>query len=175
MSTLQNDRTFLQNPLAIPAIGVAMLFGIALWKPVVLLYAVVAGAAAGFAWRLAEQKRVSREAAARAASYANICGPVLIQSTHPAETVAEVQARADDFKKQLQIGGNPYASQIPVIVYPFEPMLFGVGQLTASWNIYQRLAGERQHSANLEWAERCPAQLKTIFLSQVMPAPKTEE
>ena len=139
--------------------------------PKALLVVVGCGAGAVVAWKIAERTRLQREAAARAAAYANICGPVVIASMHPGETVAEVQQRAEDFREQMRIGGNPYAAQIPVIAYPFEPMLFGVGQLTAAWNLYQRLAGEKQHAENLTWAERCPPQLKTIFLSQVMPAP----
>lgn len=144
--------------------------------PKALLVVVGCGAGAVVALKIAERTRLQREAAARAAAYANICGPVVIASMHPGETVAEVQQRAEDFREQMRIGGNPYASQIPVIVYPYEPMIFGPGQLTAGWNIYQRLAGEKQHAANQQWADRdCPPQLKQIFLSQVMPAPPQQD
>lgn len=176
MSTLQNNRKSLQESpakLAITA-GLVILAGLALWKPAILAFLGVAIGGGVVAWKIAEKQRLLREAAARAAAYANICGPVVIASTHPGETVDEVRARAEEFRQQMQLSGNPYAHQIPVIAYPFEPMLFGVGQLTAAWNLYQRLAGEKQHAENLTWADRCPVQLRAIFLSQVMPAPPTD-
>lgn len=164
-----------ESPAKVFIAAALLLFGaLALWKPVVLLFVIVAGVGGAVAWHIAEKKRLLRESAARAAAYANICGPVVIASQHPAETVNEVRARAEEFREQMRISGNPYWLQIPVVAYPFEPMLFGVGQLTAAWNLYQRLAGEKQHAENLVWADRCPVQLKAIFLSQVMPAPQTD-
>jgi hypothetical protein len=176
MSTLQNNRKSLQeNPVALAGTIILLIVsGLAMWKPVILLFLAVAIGGGVVAWHLAEKRRLLRESAARAAAYANICGPVVIASQHPAETVNEVRARADEFREQMRLSGNPYWLQIPVVAYPFEPMLFGVGQLTAAWNLYQRLAGEKQHAENLVWADRCPAQLKAIFLSQVMPSPQTD-
>jgi len=175
----QNDFKELQKAGISPVqIGIALALGASAvlvnYWPEILFYLLVAGGAGLAAWTAAERKREAREASARAASYANICGPVIIASTHPGETVEEVAARANAFREQMRIGGNPYWLQIPVEAYPYNPMIYGVGQLTAAWNIYQRMAGERQHQANLEWSEKCPAQLKAIFLSQVMPQPAAQ-
>lgn len=116
-----------------------------------------------------------KEAKARAAVYANICGPVVVCSLSPEETTGEVQARAEKWKEQLKMSGNPYADKIPVVVFPFQPMLYPVGQLSIGWNIYQKEVSEKQHTANLEWYERgCPAHLRATFASAVLPAPKTE-
>ncbi len=134
-----------------------------------------AGIAAWAAWTAAEKKREAREAQARAASYANICGPVVIASMHPNETVEEVRARAAEFKEELRKSGNAYWNQIPVLAYPYQPMIYGVGQLSAAWNIYQRQAGDYQHTQNQAWANECPDQLKALFLSQVMPQPAQTE
>lgn len=153
------------------AAGLLALCFVVTYYPSVLGWLAVIGIAVWATWSAAEKKREAREAAARAAAYANICGPVVIASIHPGETVQEVQERATAFQEQMRIGGNPYWLQIPVIAYPYQPMLYGRGQLTAAWNIYQREVGERQHVENMKWAEHCPAQLKTVFLSQVMPQP----
>lgn len=131
---------------------------------------VVGGAAAAGAWHIAEKVREQREAQARAAGFANVCGPVLITSIHPNETVQEVEARATEFRQQLRLCGNAYAEQIPIVCYPYQPMIYGPAQLTAAWNIYQSQAGAQLHAENLRWADACPAPLKPIFLSQVMPA-----
>lgn len=178
MQSVQNSHNSLQeSPQKIAiAVGLLIVAGLAMWEPIVLGFLAFTIGGAFVAWRLAEQKRLLREAQARASAYANICGPVVVASAHPAETVDEVRARADEFRRQMQLSGNPYWQQIPVIAYPFEPMLFGVGQLTAAWNLYQRLAGEKQHAENLTWAETtCPPQLKAIFLNQVMPAPPVKD
>jgi hypothetical protein len=143
--------------------------------PQAVLFIAGAGIAAWAAWTAAERKREAREAAARAASYANICGPVVIQSIHPNETVDEVRARAAEFKDQLRISGNAYWNQIPVIAYPYQPMIYGPGQLAVAWNIYQRQAGDFQHTQNQAWANECPEQLRGLFLSQVMPQPAQTE
>lgn len=143
--------------------------------PEALLFIAVGGVAAWVAWTAAERKREAREAQARAASYANICGPVVVASMHPNETVEEVRARADEFKEELRKSGNAYWNQIPVFAYPYQPMIYGVGQLSAAWNIYQRQAGDYQHTQNQAWANECPDQLKALFLSQVMPQPAQTE
>lgn len=156
-------------------IVVALLGVLYMAYPEGIIYLAVAFVSGLFAWNYADKIRMQREAQARADAFATICGPVLISSNDPVETVEEVQARADEFREQLRLSGNYYAEDIPIVVYPYSPMLFGVGQLTAAWCLYQRLAGERLHEANLMWAENCPVQLRPIFLSQVMPAPKKEE
>lgn len=168
----QEGRISLQQIL----IGLAIVVGIALYwlYPMAILYLGIAGAGGLLAWNYAEKKRLFREAQARANSYANICGPVLVASLSPTETVDEVQARAAEFREQLKLSGNPYSTRIPILAYPYQPMLYGPGQLTAAWNIYQRMAAERLHQENLRWAEDCPVEIRGIFLSQVMPQPKEE-
>ena len=130
-----------------------------------------------YTWHIAEKLRIRREEQARAWSFANVCGPVLVSSFSPNETVEEVQARAAEWRRQLELSANPYWREIPLVVYPYQPMLFGQGQLSMSWNVYQRMAGEQLHNENLLWAQSCPNELKPIFLSQVMPQPaqKTEQ
>ena len=135
-------------------------------------YSAIPAGIAGYVFhRLGESNRIAREEAARAASFANICGPVVVGSIHPGETVDEVAERVADFKHRISISGNLYADKIPVIAHPYAPMIYGPGQLTAAWNIYMREVGERQHQENIKWAESgCPKELRTLFLSQVMPA-----
>lgn len=155
-------------------IVVALLGVLYMAYPKGIIYLAVAFVTGLVVYNYSDKIRMQREAQARADAFATICGPVLISSNNPVETVEEVQARADEFREQLRLSGNHYAEDIPIVVYPYSPMLFGVGQLTAAWCLYQRLAGERLHEANLIWAENCPVQLRPIFLSQVMPAPKEE-
>lgn len=172
MDNVQNNSNDLQKSL--PYIAAAVALFLFIWIVPNPLYILGGGTVIGYVvWHISEKKREAREGQARASSYANICGPVVIASTHPNETVQEVAVRARDFQDQMRISGNPYWLQIPVIEYPYQPMIFGVGQLTAAWNIYQRLAGEKQHQANIEWRDgKCPAQLLPIFSSQVMPTPE---
>lgn len=132
---------------------------------------------AGWAvWSAAEKKRIARENAARLSAVVNLCAPVVVPSMWITEDVNSVAERAAQMKQDLKDSGNPYADIIPVIAYPYTPMLFQVGQLSMSWAIYQRMVGEQIHMENLKWYEGkdCPAQLKAIFASQVMPAPKIE-
>ena len=155
------------KPLQIYIVGTAILavaVALAGWKAAAAL---IIGAFA--AWRVADSLRQRREAEGIARSYAWITGPVLIFSTNPAEPLGEVEARAADFREQLRLSGNPYAEKIPIVPYPYKPMIYGVGQLTSAWNIYQRECGEALHVANLQWADNCPPELKSIFLNQVMP------
>lgn len=169
---LQNGGKSLQQI----GLALALLAGIGLYivYPMAILYIGLVTLGVLVAWHFAEKKAAYREAQARADSFANICGPVLISSIHPLETVDEVQARAIDFKKQLELSGNPHWQKIPILLYPYKPMLYGPGQLTAAWNIYQRTASEHLHNENLRWMDNCPAELRSLFLSQVMPTPQTE-
>ena len=162
---LQNSSKSLQQM----ALALALLVGVGLYVlyPIAILYLALLGAGGAVAWHFAEKKAAYREAQARADSYANICGPVLVSSIHPRETVEEVQARAAEFKQQMELSGNPHWQKIPVIIYPYQPMLYGPGQLSAGWNIYQRTASEQLHNENLRWAESCPQELRALFLSQV--------
>lgn len=126
-------------------------------------------------WKIAKDQEL-REATARAAAWCNICGPVVISSIHPGETVFELKARADEFRANLALSGNPYAAKIPVIEYPYNPMLVEHGQLQLAWTLYQKSVGEFQHIQNLQWYERgCPNELKGLFANSVLPAPKQQE
>lgn len=168
---LQNDRKQLQIAFAAAA-GLVLLILASNYIDGVFLAVGVGVVVAAVVWKLAEQLRERREAEARAMSFAYITGPVLIASNHPAEPVNDVTARAEEFREQLRLSGNPYANQIPIVCFPYQPMLYGVGQLTSAWNIYQREASEHLHAKNLQWAHDCPEPLKPIFLTQVMPQPQ---
>lgn len=140
-----------------------------------LIWAIGGMAIAGWVvWSMAEKKRIARENAARLSAVVNLCAPVVVPSMWITEDIESVAARAAQMKQDLKDSGNPYADIIPVIAYPYTPMLFQVGQLSMSWAIYQRMVGEQIHMENLKWYEGkdCPPQLKAIFASQVMPAPK---
>lgn len=142
-----------------------------------LIWVIAGMGIAGYAvWVASEKKRIARENAARLSAVVNLCAPVVVPSMWITEDVNSVAERAAQMKQDLKDSGNPYADIIPVIAYPYTPMLFQVGQLSMSWAIYQRMVGEQIHMENLKWYEGkdCPAQLKAIFASQVMPAPKIE-
>lgn len=178
MSNSSANNTPQTSRISLQQIGIAgaLLAGIFLYfiYPMAIIFIGIAAVGGAIAWHFAEKKAAYREAQARADAFANICGPVLISSSHPFETVEEVRERADEFKRQLELSRNRYWQAIPVIVYPYQPMLYGPGQLTAAWNIYQRMASEYLHAENIKWAESGPAELRQIFLSQVMPQPKEE-
>lgn len=171
---LQNDRKSLQIAIAIAGAGVLLILA-SNYVDGVWISVGVGAAVAGIVWKLAEQLRERREAEARAMSFAYITGPVLVASNHPAEPVNEVTARAAEFREQLRLSGNAYAEQIPIVCFPYQPMIYGVGQLTSAWNIYQREASEHLHAKNLQWANECPEPLKPIFLTQVMPQPPQQQ
>lgn len=176
-STVQNTPPLLQDLQKLPpiVIAIAILLGMTAtgflpWKMTLFLIVLV-----WIGLSQIERRQALKEAKARAASYTNCIGPVVVSSIHPLETVEEVQDRADDWKMQLSLSGNPYADKIPVIAMPYNVMLTEHGQLTAGWSIYQRQVGERQHIENIKWYEgKCPAELKGLFASAVLPAPKHE-
>jgi len=153
---------------------VAILLGVCALKPSLFWPMVGMGVAGAAVWMFAEKKRIARENAARLSAVVNLCAPVIVPSMWITEDVESVAARAKQMKQDLKDSGNPYADIIPVIAYPYTPMLFQVGQLSMSWAIYQRMVGEQIHMENLKWYEGkdCPPKLKAIFASQVMPAPK---
>lgn len=123
-----------------------------------------------------EREQALKEAKARAATYANCIGPVIVSSIHPNETIQELHERADDWRQQLILSGNPYAEKIPIIEFPYNVMLSDYGQLSAGWSTYQRDVGQTQHMENLKWYEgKCPNELKGLFASAVLPAPKHTE
>lgn len=138
-----------------------------------LIWVIGGMAIAGYlVWNMAEKKRVERENAARLTALVNLCAPVVVSSISPTESVNDLMERVEQWKRDLRDSGNPYASIIPVVPYPYSPMMFGMGQLSWAWPIYQRMVGEEQHIQNLKWYDgACPAQLKAMFASQVMPAP----
>ncbi len=114
-----------------------------------------------------------REAKARAASYANMIGPIVIGSDNPEENVYDVQEKAKAWRERLELSGNPYAKQLPIIEFPYSPMLYGTGQLSAGWSLYQKQLAETQHMENLKWHEgKCPNELKALFASAVLPSPQ---
>jgi hypothetical protein len=121
------------------------------------------------------KKQQLAEAKARAASFANLIGPVIIASAHPGESVYDVAERAAFFKEQLRLSGNQWVDKLPIIEMPYQPILTQYGQLPAAWSIYQKQVGERQHAENLIWFEKsCPNELKGLFANAVLPAPKME-
>lgn len=145
------------------------------YEPRALFVAIPCGIVAALVWSHAEKQREARENAARLTGLVNLCAPVVVASVSITEAVPDLMERVEQWKRDLKNSGNPYADIIPVVPYPYSPMLFGPGQLSWAWPIYQRMVGEQQHTENLKWYEgKCPEQLKAIFASQVMPSPKIE-
>jgi hypothetical protein len=123
-----------------------------------------------------EKEAELKEARSRAAAYANMIGPIVVGSDNPEENVYLVQEKAKAWREKLKLSGNPYADKIPIIEYPYSPMIYSVGQLSAGWSIYCKELAERQHRANIEWYEgKCPSELKALFASAVLPPVKTNE
>lgn len=150
------------------------LIGLTLFKVVPVWLGVLGAAAALLANYHIQQADKLREAKSRAASYANMIGPIVVGSDNPEENVYDVQEKAKAWREKLELSGNPYAKQLPIIEYPYSPMLYGTGQLSAGWNLYQKQLAEMQHMENIKWYEgKCPAQLKALFASAVLPSPNT--
>ncbi len=174
---VQQDTKLLQDLKQLPAEAVAATaviglcaFGAIPWW--IALFILVAG---WFIVSNIKAQQALKEAKARAATYANCIGPVVVSSIHPNETVDQLQARADEWRQQLRLSGNPYADIIPIICYPYNVVLSEYGQLSAGWSTYQREVGQTQHMENIKWYEgKCPSNLKGLFASAVLPAPKQE-
>lgn len=175
---VQQAPKLLQNLMQIPAwaygaflvLGICATGGMPVWAAVLIL---VGG---GLFMNSLSNARKLEEAKARAASFANCIGPIVVGSMHPGETIEDIDARAAFWKEQLALSGNPYADKIPVIVYPYMPILVQHGQLPAGWSIYCKMLGEQQHLENIKWHEgKCPQELKGLFASAVLPAPKQPE
>lgn len=160
-------QSILQDPIVVGG-GLLLIIGYAnFWAAVTL---VIGGV---LVWKMAEAKRIANEEAARAASYRNICCPQVICSEHPNESVLSVSQRAEAFRKELQASGNPYAAQIPVIAYPFSPMISADEMLLTAWDRYRRECGAVLHTRTMEWVEGdCPKQLRAIVLNQVIQRPQ---
>ncbi len=123
-----------------------------------------------------EKEAELKEAKSRAAAYANMIGPIVVGSDNPEENVYLVQEKAKAWREKLKLSGNPYADKIPIIEYPYSPMIYSVGQLSAGWSIYCKELAERQHRANMDWYEgKCPTELKALFASAVLPPIKQPE
>jgi hypothetical protein len=103
-------------------------------------------------------------------------GPIVVGSDNPEENVYLVQEKAKAWREKLKLSGNPYADKIPILEYPYSPMIYSVGQLSAGWSIYCKELAERQHRANMDWYEgKCPTELKALFASAVLPPIKQPE
>ena len=171
MSVLQNDSNLLQkrdNSKILPAIIVALVLVIACMYPIPVICAALVGY---FVWRFAEKTRLERENTARCAGMKYIIGPHLVPSIDPMESAESVYARAAQFKQDMIASGNPHAHIIPITPYPYNPMMYGPAQLTASWNKYCIEYGAAVYQANQDWTAQCPAEILPTFLSQVIPAP----
>jgi hypothetical protein len=171
MSVLQNDSNLLQkrdNSKILPAIIVALVLVIACMYPIPVICAALVGY---FVWRFAEKTRLERENAARCAGMKYILGPHLVSSIDTMESAESVYARAKQFKQDMIDSGNPYAHLIPVIPYPYSPMMYGPAQFNGSWNRYIVEYGAAVYQANQDWIAQCPAEILPTFLSQVIPAP----
>jgi hypothetical protein len=168
---LQNDSKKQTISPAKLGVGVALLVAAVAapaYPEIVITAIVVTAIAIPTVWHFAEKNRENREAWARASSWKSIVGPEVIPSRSPNSTPQEVAEEAADFREQLRISGNPYAEIIPIVVFPYQPMKYGVGELTMSWPRYKREVAEQIHLENVAWLNKCPDQLKPLFLSQVM-------
>lgn len=121
-------------------------------------------------WHVSEKQRVLREYQARHSSWASICGPEIISSADPNETVGSLHKRAAEFRVALKASENPYWNDIPIVVFPYSPMTYGQGELTMSWPRYKREVGEKQHMENIKWMKQIDnnTPLYELFKSQVM-------
>lgn len=169
---LESSTTLLQEvPPSVWAFGLWLLWAVFHWQSA--LPAMIVG---WFVWSIQDKSQKAREAAARVAACANVCCPQVVFSTTPYESPAEVSERAKRWREDLKASGNLYWEIIPIIEYPFNPMIYGVGQLTFAWDIYRRQAGEVQHNENIKWVEgKCPTQLKGSVLSQIVGRPEPTE
>lgn len=155
-------------------IGAFIGLGVCAVNPKMIIWVLITAGVGYMVWRKAERERIARENAARLSAIVNHCAPIVVATRWITEDVNSVMERVAQIKQDLKDSGNQYADIIPVIPFPYSPMLFEVGQLAMSWAIYERMVGEQRHMENLKWYEGniCPANLKAIFASQVMPAPK---
>lgn len=165
-ATPHNDHTTLLQE--VPP-WVWMLGAWAVWL-LVHPYSALPSAVIGYAvWTISEKQRIAREAAARVGACANVSCPQVVESKTPYESPAEIQKRCDQWREDLRASGNIYAEQIPIIPYPFNPMIYGVGELTYAWDKYRRMVGEVQHQENIKWVEgKCPKELRGAVLSQII-------
>ncbi len=159
------------NPLLIVGLigfGIAAI-GVSFYPWPFFFFVLIGGSIWALTARYFRLQWEAKERAAIATSYACICGPEVITAMHPNESVQELQNRANNFRASLRDSGNPYWNEIPVIIFPYEPVLSLPGHLSMSWNTYRVTALTKQYEANMTWLNGgCPAQLKGVFASQVM-------
>jgi hypothetical protein len=174
---MQTSRNLMQDLAAIPpggvGIAVVLMFTVAGFLPWWGAVVIIAGG-----WVVVsaiENKHALILAKARASAYTNCIGPVVIGATAPDETLEEIEARADAWREKLKVSGNPYAEIIPVVVYPYTPVLTHYGGLSMTWSMYGLHLAQKQYEENVAWYNgKCPSQLKAQFAADVLPAPKTE-
>ena len=119
--------------------------------------------------------QVLEQLKARASAYSNCIGPEVISSTCPEDGVEVIQARAAAWRESLKLSGNPYWNILPLIEFPYNPILYDNSQLSSSWSRYKAEVGSKQHIENVKWHEgKCPPDLKALFANAVLPAPKQE-
>jgi len=176
-NAIQKAPGLIQDLSKIPAIA---------WIAFGLLWFTVAGILAWYwcgmlligAWAVIsniERKHALELARARASSYVNHIGPVVISATRPDETLEELQERADIWRQKLRESGNPYTDIIPIIINEYRPVLTEYGALSMSWTIYDAHVGQRKYEENMKWYDqKCPKDLKARFAADVLPAPKVE-
>lgn len=165
-------KSLAEIPLFIAFIGICL--GLVLLNVIPAWLGVVGSFGAILYHNYAAKQEALKEAKSRAASYANMIGPIVVGSDNPEENVFDVAEKAKAWRENLKLSGNPYADLLPIIEYPYSPMLYQVGQLSAGWSIYQKQLAETQHMENLKWYEgKCPAPLKGLFASAVLPSVQT--
>lgn len=121
-------------------------------------------------------KRDQIEQQQRAAAFSQICGPYLVTSIDPTEGPADIAARAGQARKYLQDSGNPYANQIPIVQFPYTPVLaVGGGTQPLTWERYQILCVEKIFAANEAWKAVCPAPIKPLFLQGIVQLQPTAQ
>ena len=169
---LQKAPNLLQDLSKIPPVALVYLAILAMiaadalpvWAGVLLIVSVF------FVVGAMRREQELKEAKARAATYANCIGPIIVASIHPNETAFEVAKRAQEWRESLRLSGNEYAEIIPIIELPYSPMLTEYGHFTAGWSTYQREVGQRTQDENIKWyTGRCPRELKELFASAVLP------
>ncbi len=169
----QESVSLFQDLAHIPVWAVALLalLGLVLADVMPIWAAVLLLAGWWFTIRHFEKQAELKEAKGRAAAFANNIAPIVVSSIDPSESVASVIARAQNWRNQLQLSGNPYWDKIPVVEFPYSPMLYEVGQLSCAWSIYQKQVADETHNQYVKWYNgKCPAELKALFASAVLPA-----
>jgi len=133
------------------------------------------GIAAFLFLRNLSAQQALEQAKARASAYANCIGPEVISSTCPEDGVEVIRERALAWRESLRLSENPYWNILPLIEFPYNPILYDNSQLSSSWSRYKAEVGSRQHMENVKWHDhKCPQDLKALFANAVLPAPKQE-